>query len=72
MRIAPRTCKTWPPETRDDYRWNMRYGMKENNVCSKAVGGDYAVPTGRFEKRIARAVTGRIRPEDERHAKERS
>jgi hypothetical protein len=30
------------------------------------------VPTGRFEKRIARALTVEIRPEDERMPKERT
>jgi hypothetical protein len=39
--------------------------MKGKNVCSGAVGGAMPVPTGRFEKRIARAMTVEIRPEDE-------
>ena len=36
-------AKTWPPETGDELSVNMPpSGMKEDNVCSKAVGGDYA------------------------------
>jgi len=50
MQIAPRTRKNGPPETRDELSVNMPPSdMKENNVCSKAVGGDYAGATGRFE-----------------------
>jgi len=40
-------------------------GMKEKKVCPGAVGESMPVPTGRFEKRIARVVTVEIRPEDE-------
>ena len=36
-------AKTWPSETRDELSANMPpSGMKEKNVCSGAVGGDYA------------------------------
>jgi hypothetical protein len=35
--------KRWPSETGDELLVNMPpSGMKENNVCSGAVGGDYA------------------------------
>src|SRR5712664_2258777 len=36
-------AKTWPSETGDELSINMSpSGMKEKNVCSGAVGGDYA------------------------------
>lgn len=47
--------------------------MKENNVVLRKSGGKtMAVPTGRFEKRIAKGVTVEIRPEDEGMPKERT
>src|SRR5260221_10139036 len=45
-------ARTWPPETRDELSVNMPPSdMKENNVCSKAVGGDYAGADWRSEER---------------------
>jgi len=55
-------AKTWPSETGDELSLNMPpSGMKENNVCSGQSGETMPVPAGRFEKRVAKAVTVEIR-----------
>jgi len=65
--------KTWPSETGDELSVNMPpSGMKENNVCSGQSGETMPVPAGRFEKRVAKAVTVEIRPVDEGMPKERT
>jgi hypothetical protein len=46
-------------------------GIQANSVSLEQSGETMPVPTGRFEKRIARAVIVEIRPEDEGMPKER-
>jgi hypothetical protein len=45
-------------------------GMKGNYAAQGRLGETMPVPTGRFEKRIPRAVSVEIRPEDEGMPKE--
>jgi len=55
MQIAPRTRKNVATRTRDELSVNMPPSdMKENNVCSKAVGETMPVRLA-IRKRIARA-----------------
>ncbi len=46
--------------------------MKENSAALRQLGETMPVPTGRFEKRIARAVTIEVCPQNEPMLKERT
>ncbi len=46
--------------------------MKENYAALRQLGETMPVPTGRFEKRIARAVTIEVCPQNEPMLKERT
>ncbi len=74
MQIAPRTSKNVAIRN-----WRRTVGEhatqrheREERLFWGSRGEIMPVPTGRFEKRIARAVTVEIRPEDEAMAKERT
>jgi PilZ domain len=66
-------ARTWLSETGDLLSVNMPPSrMKENCVALERSGETMPVPTGRFEKRIARALSVEIRPEDEGMPKEKT
>jgi hypothetical protein len=74
MQIAPRTRKNVAIRN-----WRRTVGEhsaqrheKEERLFWGSRGETMPVPAGRFEKRIARAVTVEIRPEDEGMPKERT